>query len=143
MVNVPPLFPATALPMLDPLPLTEPTVSVSLSGSVSFVMTLPLVDAFSVVAPASFTAVGAGLVTVHVNVCDAVALALSIAVTVTEYGPDRDALLAIVPEIKPVVGLMDRPDGRPVAEKVKVFVVSTSLKFPAAFKETAEPSAFV
>ncbi len=87
--------------------------------------------AFSVVAPLSLVAVGAGLVIVHVNVRDVVALALSVAVTVTEYGPVTEALFAIVPLITPVVALIDRPLGSPVAENVSVFEVSTSLKLPA------------
>ncbi len=67
IVNEPPFVPATMLPTLAPMPFTAATVSASLSGSVSLLITLPLVVAFSVVAPVSLTAVGAGFVTDHVN----------------------------------------------------------------------------
>ncbi len=60
IVNVPPLLPATALPTFVLTPLIADTVSVSLSGSVSFVSTLPLIVEFSVVVRVSFAALGQG-----------------------------------------------------------------------------------
>ena len=93
------------------------TVSGSPSGSTSFAKTLTLVGAeSSATVTASLCAVGAGLLTVHVNAVETVPPGLpSLAVTVTEYGPDCDALLSIVPLMTPVVGLIVRPAGRPVA----------------------------
>ncbi len=126
---MPPLVPAMAMPTFVLLPLTVATVSVSLSGSVSFVSTLPVAFAFSVVDPASATAVGAGLVTVHVKLRVVVAPCGSVAVTLTENGPLTEALLAIVPLMMPFVGLIDRPAGKPLAENVSVSVASGSEKF--------------
>ncbi len=73
IVNVPPLEPGTAPATLPATPFTAATVRTSLSGSVSFVRTLPLAVEFSVVAPPSLLAVGAGFVTVQMKLCDVVA----------------------------------------------------------------------
>ena len=61
----------------------------------------------------------------------------SVAVTVTEYTPPLGwlALLSIVPEMMPVVGLMVRPAGRPVAPKESVSP-SLSLKNDPTLRET-------
>ena len=65
----------------------------------------------------SLFAVGAGLLIVHVNDVETVPPRLpSLAVMVTEYGLVCDAALSIVPLMTPVVGLIVRPAGRPVAE---------------------------
>ncbi len=86
-VNVPPPRPATAVPTLPGWLLTCETVSVSPSGSVSLARTpfwaSTLSDVSSSVDPVSATAVGAGLVTSHVNSCEVDAPDGSVAVTVT------------------------------------------------------------
>ena len=143
IVKLPPAEPATALPTLPATPLTSVTVSVSPSGSVSVpppVMTLPLTVAFSVVPNASSAAVGAGLETVQVKVCD-VGVVPSVAVTVTEYGPETLALAAMVPEMTPAFEI-DRPGGSPVAEKVSVLLVSGSENEPETSTDTTSASLF-
>ncbi|CAB3881471.1 hypothetical protein LMG26684_03603 [Achromobacter mucicolens] len=122
-VKVPPLEPVTAVPTLAALPLTCETVSVSPSGSVSLASTpfwaVTLSDVSSSVVPLSLTAVGAGLVTSHLNSCEVEAPDGSVAVTTTEYtplAPPCEAEWSIVPVMMPVFGSMVRPGGRPVAE---------------------------
>ena len=72
----------------------------------------------SAVVAVLFTATGAGLVTVHVNFCAAERPPESVAVTVIAYTPPFVwlALRSIVPLITPVVALIVRPAGSPVAE---------------------------
>ncbi len=136
MLNVPPVEPVMFEPTLPAAPLTALTLSASPSGSVSFVPTLPLVEAFSVVEPLSLIAVGAGFVTVHVKVCDVATPLGSVPVIVTEYGPVTLALAAIVPVTMPVVGLMLSPAGRFVALNVSEVLASGSLKFPDTLSVT-------
>ena len=88
------------------------------------------------VAPLSLVAVGAGFVTVHVNVCDVVALAGSVAVIVTLYGPPTEAFAAIVPVISPVEELILNPLGSPLTVNVSTLLVSGSEKLLATFNET-------
>ncbi|CAB3689327.1 hypothetical protein LMG26685_04699 [Achromobacter mucicolens] len=122
-VKVPPLEPVTAVPTLAALPLTCETVSVSPSGSVSLASTpfwaVTLSDVSSSVVPLSLTAVGAGLVTSHLNSCEVEAPDGSVAVTTTVYtplAPPCEAEWSIVPVMMPVFGSIVRPGGRPVAE---------------------------
>ncbi len=95
---------------------------------------------FSLVVRVSATAVGAGFVTVHVKLRVVVAPCGSVAVTETTNGPLTDALLAIVPLMMPVAGLIDRPDGNPLAENVRTSPVSGSLKLPETLTVTDDPS---
>ncbi|KFJ61296.1 putative hemolysin domain protein [Bordetella bronchiseptica] len=87
-VKVPPLSPAMAAPTLAGWPLTAETCRSSLSGSVSFLST-PWAGSVTVkvvsssVAPASATAVGAGLVTSHSKVWLTLLPPESVAVMVT------------------------------------------------------------
>ncbi|MNT24258.1 hypothetical protein D3C72_1597240 [compost metagenome] len=84
---MPPPWPATAVPTLAAWPLTCETVSVSLSGSVSFASTPSSALTFKptpwLVASVSSTAVGAGFLTSHEKSCDTEAPLLSVAVMVT------------------------------------------------------------
>ncbi|MNT34356.1 hypothetical protein D3C72_1703340 [compost metagenome] len=83
---MPPLEPVTAAPTLAAWPLTCETVSVSLSGSVSFASTPSWALTFRLapwlVAPSSSTAVGAGFLTSHEKSCDTEAPLSSVAVMV-------------------------------------------------------------
>ena len=136
MVNAPPLVPVTAVPTLPATPLTADTTSVSPSGSVSSVRTLPVVIEFSAVLKLLATAVGPGLVTVHVNVCEVVAPDGSVAVTVTVYGPEALADGSITPVMTPVTESMLNPAGRPVDVKANTSVASGSLKLPLTSSDT-------
>ena len=130
-MNEPPLEPVTLVPTFPATPLTALTASVSPSGSVSSapsVRTLPVAVAFSVVEPLSSVAVGAGLATFQVKVCEVAAPLGSVPVIVTEYGPVTLALAAIVPVMTPVVGWMLSPGGSPADVNVNVSLPSGSLK---------------
>ncbi len=133
-VNVPPLEPVTLAPTLPATPLTALTVSVSPSGSLSTVpcvSTLPLAVAFSVVVKLSSTAVGAGLATFQVKICEVVAPHGSVAVIVTVYGPPMLAEGSIVPVMTPVAGSMLSPGGSvPPSLKVSTSLASPSVKLP-------------
>ena len=142
-VNEPPLEPTTLAPTLPATPLTAPTVSVSPSGSVSLVITLPDAVAFSVVEFVLALAVGAGFVTVQTKVCAVAAPFGSVPVIVTLYGPPTLALAAIVPVMTPVVGWMLKPGGRLLALKVNVSLPSASAKLLLTSRVTTALSLFV
>ncbi len=57
--------------------------------------------------------------------------------------PVTDALFAIVPLMRPVVGLMARPLGRPLAANVSASELSGSEKFPLTLTLTVLPSALL
>jgi hypothetical protein len=67
-----------------------------------------------------------------------VKLAESVTVTVTEFEP----AVVGVPVIVPVVGLIDRPAGRPVAPKWVIVAVDELVDAPTVNDGTAEPDTF-
>jgi len=127
----------TSVPWEGSLILTK--LIASPSGSLSFVATVPETAVPVVVLTASSFAFGAGLVTFKVKVVVTRAPYASVTVTVTVYGPEALALLSRVPDMSPVVGLMDKPVGNPLADHVMVSPFG-SLNEEAVAKEKAVAS---
>ncbi len=141
IVNAPPLEPVTLAPTFPATPLTSATVSVSPSGSVSLLITLPVVVDPAATVPVSATAVGAGLMTFQTNVCDVVTPDGSVAVMTTVYGPETLADGSIVPVMTPVFGSMLKPGGRvPPSPKLSTSLPSGSLKLPLTSSVTLPAS---
>ncbi len=100
-VNVPPLEPVTLAPTLPATPLTALTVSVSPSGSVSLVITLPDAVAFSVVEfvlALSSLAFGYGQGSAHdARHLSSFAVAVAVGLVYAAWHPSRSAgVLAVV-----------------------------------------------
>ena len=132
----------STLSVIAPLagPDTSEYTSVSPSGSESLAATLPLMGVSSAVVNVSLPAVGGGLVTIQVKVCEVVTPNGSVAVMTTEYGLFTDAEWSIMPAITPVSGSIVRPAGRLLAENASVSLMSGSAKCDATPNVTASLS---
>ena len=88
-------------------------------------------------AGSAMVATGGTLSTDQVKVSLVGAPLSSVAVMVTVYGPFTDALVAILPVTRPVLGSMLSPGGKPSAANVSVSPAFGSLKAAEASRLTA------